>query len=207
MFLFCPGFFIAFTYFGQTAQVSSRLPRRSGLGPGDAVDWFDLRHKSSGGFAMRLLPGCLAGVIFVVSLCLYGQAPAGVTSGETSIREIAQKYMDARERQDARALEALFTADADQLVSSGEWRKGRSDVVRGTLASSQNSGGKRTITVVSVRFLAPDVALADGRYELTGMAGGESRKMWTTLVLTRTADGWHIAAIRNMLPASPPPSK
>jgi uncharacterized protein (TIGR02246 family) len=156
---------------------------------------------------MRLLPGCLAGVIFVVSLGLYGQAPAGVTSGETSIREIAQKYMDARERQDAPALEALFTADADQLVSSGEWRKGRSDVVRGTLASSQNSGGKRTITVVSVRFLAPDVALADGRYELTGMAGGESRKMWTTLVLTRTSDGWHIAAIRNMLPASPPPSK
>jgi uncharacterized protein (TIGR02246 family) len=154
---------------------------------------------------MRLLPGCLAGVILVGSL--FGQAPAGVTSDETLVREIIQKYMDARERQDARALEALFTADADQLVSSGEWRKGRSDVVRGTLASSQNSGGKRTITVVSVRFLAPDVALADGRYELTGMAGGESRKMWTTLVLTRTSDGWHIAAIRNMLPASPPPSK
>jgi len=154
---------------------------------------------------MRLFPGCLAGVILVFSL--FGQAPAGVNSGETSIREIVRKYMDARERQDARALEALFTADADQLVSSGEWRKGRSEVTRGTLASSQNTGGKRTITVESVRFLAPDVALADGRYELTGLAGGESRKMWTTLVLTRTSDGWHIAAIRNMLPASPPPSK
>jgi uncharacterized protein (TIGR02246 family) len=154
---------------------------------------------------MRLLPGCLAGVIFVVSLL--GQAPAGVTSGEASIREIVQKYMEARERQDARALEGLFTADADQLVSSGEWRKGRGEVVRGTLASSESTGGKRTITVVSVRFLAPDMALADGRYELTGMAGGESRKMWTTLVLTRTSGGWHIAAIRNMLPASPPPAK
>jgi hypothetical protein len=51
------------------------------------------------------------------------------------------------------------------------------------------------------------VALADGRYELTGLAGGESRKMWTTLVLTRGADGWRIAAIRNMLPAAPVPAK
>jgi uncharacterized protein (TIGR02246 family) len=154
---------------------------------------------------MRKLLGCLAGVIFVVSLL--GQATAGGTGGETAVREVVQKYMDARERQDARALEALFTADADQLVSSGEWRKGRGEVVQGTLASSQNTGGKRAITVESVRFLALDVALADGRYELTGLAGGQSRKMWTTLVLTRTSDGWHIAAIRNMLPASRPPSK
>ena len=155
---------------------------------------------------MRVLSGCLAGMIFVVSL--FGQAAAGGGTGEeTAVREIVQKYMDARERQDAHALEALFTADADQLVSSGEWRKGRSEVVQGTLASSQNMSGKRTITVESVRFIAPDVALADGRYELTGLAGGQSRKMWTTLVLTRASDGWHIAAIRNMLPASKPPSK
>src|SRR5436190_5394171 len=105
------------------------------------------------------------------------------SSDEKAIRAIVQKYMDARESQDARAVEALFTSDADQLVSSGEWRKGRSDVVRGTLASSKNSGGKRTITVTSIRFLAPGVAMADGRYELAGLAGGDSRKMWTTLVL------------------------
>ncbi len=154
---------------------------------------------------MRLFLGCLIGAIVVVSL--FGQAPAGGTSDATSVREVVQKYMDARERQDAHALEALFTADADQLVSSGEWRKGRSEVVQGTLASSQNTGGKRTITVVSVRFLAPDVALADGRYELTGLAGGQTRNMWTTLLLTRAGDAWHIAAIRNMLPAPPPPPK
>src|SRR5690242_9910146 len=89
-------------------------------------------------------------------------------SGETMIRELVQKYMDARESQDPRAVEALFTSDADQLVSTGEWRKGRSEVVRGTLASSQISPGKRTITVTSIRFLAPNVAIADGRYELAG---------------------------------------
>jgi len=128
-------------------------------------------------------------------------------SDESPIREIVQKYMDARDRQDTQALEALFTADADQLVSSGEWRKGRDAVVRGTLASSRNTGGQRTITVESVRFLSKDVAVADGRYELTGLTGGEARKMWTTLLVIQTPDGWRITAIRNMLPAPPAPTK
>jgi uncharacterized protein (TIGR02246 family) len=108
---------------------------------------------------------------------------------------------------DASAIETLFTAEADQLVSSGEWRKGRAAVVRGTMASSQSTGGKRTITVESIRFIAPQVAIADGRYELSGLAGGKTRQMWTTLVVTREAGNWKITAIRNMLPAPAAPSK
>jgi uncharacterized protein (TIGR02246 family) len=122
---------------------------------------------------------------------------------EAAIREVVSKYVDARERVDPKAVEELFTSDADQLVSSGEWRKGRDAVVRGTMESSRNTGGKRTITVESVRMLTPDVAIADGRYELTGLAGGATRSMWTTLVLKRTEKGWRISAIRNMLPAVP----
>jgi uncharacterized protein (TIGR02246 family) len=135
---------------------------------------------------------------------LLAQTPTG---DEAAVRAIVQKYMDARDRQDAHALEALFTADADQLVSSGEWRKGRAELVKGTLASSQSTGGKRTITVTSVRFLTPGVAIADGHYDLTGLTGGQNRNMWTTLMMTHDANGWHIAAIRNMLPAAPAPAK
>ena len=119
------------------------------------------------------------------------------------MRAVVQQYMDARDGQDAHALQALFTPDADQLVSSGEWRKGRDAVVKGTMASSQTNGGKRAISVESVRFLAPTVALADGRYDLTGLAGGEARHMWTSISLVKIGAGWKIAAIRNMLPAPP----
>jgi uncharacterized protein (TIGR02246 family) len=122
-------------------------------------------------------------------------------SDEAAVRQVVQKYVDARESKDAQAIEALFTSDADQLVSTGEWRKGRAEVVRGTMASSQAASGKRTITVTSVRFLAPGVALADGRYEIAGTGGAAARKMWASLTLTRGRDGWRIAAIRNMLPA------
>jgi uncharacterized protein (TIGR02246 family) len=140
--------------------------------------------------------------------CLIPAAVVLAQSEEAAVREVVQKYVAARESMDAHALEALFTSDADQLVSTGEWRKGRSEVVRGTLASSQSSGGKRTITVESVRFVAPGVAVADGRYEITGLPnGGGTRAMWTTLMLARGPDGWRIAAIRNMLPAAPATSK
>jgi uncharacterized protein (TIGR02246 family) len=126
---------------------------------------------------------------------------------DAAIRELVGKYVDARERIDPKAVEELFTADADQLVSSGEWRRGRDAVVRGTMASSNSTGGKRTITVETVRMITPDVAIADGRYELTGLAGGATRRMWTTLVLKRTEKGWRITAIRNMLPAAPAPAR
>lgn len=108
-----------------------------------------------------------------------------------------------REASDPKAIEALFTADADQLVSEGTWRRGRQQLVAGMLESSRRNPAKRTITVESVRLLAADVALADGRYIQKGRAGGKDRDMWTSITLKRGADGWRIAAIRNMLPATP----
>ena len=117
------------------------------------------------------------------------------------IRAAVQKYVDIREHPDPNALGQLFTADADQLVSSGEWRKGREALVKGAIAASRREAGKRTITIESIRFLTKTVAIADGRYELMDAAGNPTRKMWTSIVLTRDRSAWHIAAIRNMLPA------
>jgi uncharacterized protein (TIGR02246 family) len=151
--------------------------------------------------------------IFLLAACLILASVAVSFEAESSgaddaaVRGVIQKYMDARDQRDATALAALFTSDVDQLVSSGEWRKGRDAVVKGTLGSSQATGGKRTITIETVRFTSPEVALADGRYELVGLANGETRKMWTCIVLKRESDGWHITAIRNMLPAPPVPAK
>jgi uncharacterized protein (TIGR02246 family) len=142
------------------------------------------------------------------SLALGWLAPGGLSAAddEAAVREVVRRYVDARESRDEKAVAALFTEDADQLVSSGEWRRGRAAVVEGAQASSARAEGKRTITVETVRFLAADVALADGRYEIMGGMGGD-RKMWASITLKRTAAGWRIAAIRNMLPAAPAPAR
>ena len=68
--------------------------------------------------------------------------PATNPGDEAAIKDVVARYVDARDHKDAKATEALFTADADQLVSSGEWRKGRDAVVRGTMASSESQRGK-----------------------------------------------------------------
>jgi uncharacterized protein (TIGR02246 family) len=143
----------------------------------------------------------VAGVI--VCSPLVAQALKAEPGDEAAIRSIVQKYVDAREAQDPKAIEPLFTADADQLVSDGTWRKGRAELVRGMLESSRKNPARRTITVESIRMLSSDVALVDGRYAQKGPSGGKDREMWTTIALRREPDGWRIAAIRNMLPATP----
>jgi uncharacterized protein (TIGR02246 family) len=130
--------------------------------------------------------------------------PGAAPQDDAAVRHVVARYVEAREARDQAAVAALFTADADQLVSSGEWRHGREQVVSGSLASTERTGGSREIVVERVRFLGDAVAIADGRYTIRGLESGE-RRMWTTFVLTRTADGWRIAAIRNMLPASAAP--
>ena len=136
---------------------------------------------------------CLAVVATV-----QGQAPPPAPD-DAAVRALVGRYNAARDLEDPAAIRALFTDDADQLVSSGEWRRGREPLVEGMLRSSRTNPGARTLTVETVRFLAPDVALADARYVIA--APGGTRHMWSTFVAVRTADGWRLSAIRNMLPA------
>ena len=92
------------------------------------------------------------------------------------------------------AVGALFTSDADQLVSSGEWRRGRDGARQRHAGVVGATGGTRTIALETIRFPARDVAIADGRYEITGGAGGD-RRMWSTFVMVR--DGGTLADRRD----------
>jgi uncharacterized protein (TIGR02246 family) len=148
--------------------------------------------------------------LVVIALCCLAadravpQAAAAAASDESAVRAVIAKYVDAREKRDPKLLEVLFTADADQLVTTGEWRQGRDNVVRGGLASSQANPGSRQITIEVVRFVAPGVAIADGRYDITAAPGAPPRRMRTTFVVVRGGGSeWRIAAIRNMAPTDP----
>ena len=145
----------------------------------------------------------------IIALCVLltapvaGQAPH--SADEAAVRAVVRSYVNARELRDAAAIEKLFTRDADQLTTSGEWRRGREQVVPGTLESSRRNPGSRAIEVESVRFVTPDVAIVDGPYVITGAGGTQARQMRTTIVLKRESDGWRISAIRNMVPTSATP--
>ena len=143
-----------------------------------------------------------AALIGALATALYAQN-AGRAADEAAIRGVIQAFLDTREANDPVALGALLTADVDQQQTSGNTRRGREAVVSGSLATQQSTGGKRTITVDSLRFISTDVAIADGRYDSVGRSDGTDQRMLTSMVLRREGGAWKIAAIRNMLPSSP----
>ena len=138
----------------------------------------------------------------MAALLLLGCANAQTKDAEqtAAVKDVVRRYVDARDSKDPKAVAALFAEEADQLVSSGEWRRGREHLVKGMLGSSEQNPGKRTITVETVRFIGSNVAIADGRYEI---AGSTARAMWSTFVMSRQDGTWRIEAIRNMLPTAP----
>ena len=147
---------------------------------------------------MRII--CLFLTVFTLGI-LYAQ-DTNTDANSRAVRSVVARYMQARNSKDAKAIPQLFTSDADQLVSTGEWRKGINDLVRGMSASSSKEKNQSSIRVESIRFLDPAIAIVDGRYQ-TVSVNGRTRNMWTTLIVKRTGDAWRIAAIRNMLPSSP----
>ncbi len=149
---------------------------------------------------MRSTAALIVGVTILTTISIVGRQSR--SADDQAVRDVVRRYVAAREARDPAAVAALFAADADQLVSSGEWRLGREKVVEGSLASTERTGGKREIAVERVRFVSDDVAIADGRYTIAGLETGD-RRMWSTFVMAKEAGAWKIAAIRNMLPAAP----
>ncbi len=136
-------------------------------------------------------------------------APASTTREQdiAAIRAVVASYVAARDLRDPTAVGALFTPDADQYTTSGEWRRGQTAIVAGTARSSAQNPGERRIRVESVRIITADVAIVDGPYEIVaeGADAAATRRMWTSLVLVRQEDGWRITAIRNMRVTAAPP--
>jgi uncharacterized protein (TIGR02246 family) len=149
---------------------------------------------------MRLVR-VLSALVVVMAVGLRAEAPPISAGDADAVKALVGRYAAAREIRDPAAIDALFTEDADQLVSTGTWRRGRDTLVKGMLESSERNPGGRTLTVEAVRLLAPGVALADARYEIAAHGTAPARRMWSTFVVVRHASDWRIAAIRNMLPA------
>lgn len=144
---------------------------------------------------------------FLFALCafmamplIYSQDTLSNTERKQGIYALVDSYAQARENKDTVLLEKILTTDVDQLVSSGMWRRGKKESMKGMLKSSTNKPGTRTLKIEKIRFLDPRYAIADARYQIEN-ADGSVRKMWSTFIVVYEEDQWKITAIRNMLPA------
>ncbi len=130
---------------------------------------------------------------------LFAQGAAPTDRQKQELHALIDAYSEARAKQDTALLENILTTDVDQLVSSGEWRRGKAESMTGMSGSSVNNPGTRTLTVESVRLVNPECAIVDARYDIRNPEG-VTRHMWSTFIAVHTGDRWKIAAIRNMLP-------
>ena len=135
---------------------------------------------------------------FMLPIFVCGQQVKVSNKQKQEINAVVEKYLEARDNKDAVLLKSLLTDDMDQLVSTGEWRRGKAASVQGMMRSSKSNPGERTIKVENIRFIHPECAIADARYEIQN-PDGSARKMWSTFIVTNEEGTWKIAAIRNML--------
>jgi uncharacterized protein (TIGR02246 family) len=145
-------------------------------------------------------------LVAVALLALTGPANGRGATDDQAIRKVITGFVDAINRNDIKAFEALFTDDADFVVITGKYLKGLTEIVtyHAELFTGSFKGSHLDITSTDIRFLRPDVAIARVATKRTENEGKEMRTSFPIFVLTRRADKWLITAVQNTLTSGPP---
>jgi uncharacterized protein (TIGR02246 family) len=125
-----------------------------------------------------------------------GQSPK--SSEDKAVRTTIDSYTAAFNKGDLNAVMAFFTADADFIDENGKQYEGKAkltEVFKRALAELK--GRKLTSTITSLHFVRPDVAIADGKAEITGPDGNvDSGRFSSTWIKN---DGkWLLCSVRDL---------
>jgi ketosteroid isomerase-like protein len=156
--------------------------------PGDG--WF---------FLFWCMKNILTFLVFLFPLFVFGQISQDQKQDAIKIHQLIGEYSKARETMDTTLLKNILMDDIDQLVSSGEWRIGIREAIKGMQESSQSNPGSRTLKVERIKYLNNEFALVDCRYIIKSPDGTE-RKLWSSFTVVFHKNRWKISAIRNMSP-------
>src|SRR4029450_6909937 len=95
---------------------------------------------------------------------MVGQQPIDQSADEAAIRKTAASYMEAFNKHDAKALADLWSPDAVYLNrSTGQQVAGRAAIAQQFEPQlKEQPGAKLEVTVASVQFISPNVAVERG---------------------------------------------
>jgi uncharacterized protein (TIGR02246 family) len=129
------------------------------------------------------------------------------TGAELEVHQAHQKYVEAWNKHDAKAMGESWAQDCDYTEPDGRTVFGREAVVKllGIEHASVFKSSKLNLIVERVHFIKPDVAVADGSYELFGATDPRGRPIgvrsgYFTTVLNKQNGAWLVSAGRLMLP-------
>ena len=136
------------------------------------------------------------------------QMQRGSASDEAAIRELGNAHASAWNSGDAAKAAAVYTDDAMFVSVRGMVTTGRAAIEK-NIAADLSGGMKGTtfaITMDSLQFIRPDLALVTGTTNITGGATPpEGLKGHHLAVATKQGGAWKVAAVHTA--AMPPPAK
>src|SRR5262249_53307454 len=125
-------------------------------------------------------------------------AQASTVDDEREIRAAVDAYIAAFNKGDFDGVLAYLAADADLIDETGKQYKGKAslaEVIKRSLVDLK--GNKLTVTITSLRFLRPEVALIDGKASLTAPDGAIASDNFTA-VWTKTGGKWLLGSVRDL---------
>ena len=137
---------------------------------------------------------------------------AAAQADEAAIRQLSNDFFAAWTHHDVKAMAATFAEDADIINPFGRVAKGRAEIEK--LFAEEHAGpfkGTSYEATVSVRIMAPGVALGDWEATVTGMhdASGQALppfKHHVAAVYVKKGGRW-LAAAGRPYAFLPPPAK
>jgi len=141
------------------------------------------------------------------SLAVGQRAVAGRAEDEKAVRNVIAGLVQSWNTHDMKSFAQFCAEDCDYVNVSGTDEKGRTEIERHHIEihAGKYKDSHLTATSVTVRFLRPDVALAHVGWEVL-YGDGNKETSFQTLVLTKQANHWLIAAAQNTLTSGPAPS-
>jgi uncharacterized protein (TIGR02246 family) len=127
---------------------------------------------------------------------------------EAAIRHLIDAFTEGWNAHDGKACARPFAADADFTNIMGLKAHGRDMIARGhdEILSTVFREARISSTVHSIRFIRPDVAVADVTFKMQSEGGGPFglRQSQAGLVATKDNNVWSIVVFRNMVPFERP---
>lgn len=167
---------------------------------------------------MKQVNACAAlvavGLVTFGTASMSGAQQTGGNEDEMAVRKVIIEMTEGFNNHDGKAAARIYTPDARFVSVRGDMMNGQAGIEKGLsaiLSGRAKNATQRTMDV-TVRFIRPDVALANVTNELSGLVAPDghvlpSQQELSLRVFVKDAGVWQVAAFHNTLvaPFSPPP--
>lgn len=125
------------------------------------------------------------------------ETPDKYAADKEAILDTAEAFVKAYVNQDAAAIAALFSPDAEYIDESGTEYRGR-DEIETTLKEFIKDHPKASLSleIESLRFLTPELAVEDGASMCVCDEGGPAHRSRYTAIHTKVDGKWLVASSR-----------